>query len=113
MKKLYSVLIILILYSFVGVSAVASDDCIQMTISRDTLYVGETFTAFPKNLEIASHFSTGDVDVVSIEGNYTTYKAVSSGTIIFMNCNEVVTVKIFPKESPLDAFLNMIGLRKK
>jgi len=112
MKKFFTILLSLLAILSFGIPTVLSEDCVSMVVSKDVLYVGDTFTVAPNYIEIASHFSTGDVDIVSIEGNYTVYEAKCSGTVVFMNCDEVITVKIFPNETPFGAFLKIIGYRK-
>lgn len=49
------------------------------------------------------------MELVAINGNYCIYKAKSSGTIVFENCDSKTTVRILPKETPFDALLNMLG----
>ena len=53
------------------------------------------------------------MELVAINGNYCIYKAKSSGTIVFENCDSKTTVRILPKETPFDALLNMLGRGKK
>jgi len=112
-KKLLTIFLSFLAILSFGIPTVLSEDCVSMVVSKDILYVGDTFTVAPNYIEIASHFSTGDVDIVSIEGNYTVYEAKCSGTVVFMNCDEVTTVKIFPNETPFGAFLKLIRFRNR
>ncbi len=114
MRRLFSLSVSLLLFfSIFGLMAVLSDDCVPIIVSRDNLNVGDTFTVYPIDTEIVSHVSIGSVDLVGIEGNHKVYRAKSSGTIVFRNCNEIFTLKIFPKETPLDVLINMFGIGRK
>jgi len=114
MKKKISIIIgLLIMLPFLGATSVLSDDCVSIILERDTLKVGESFFVYPFNAKINQNLSTGTVELVAVNGNYNIYTAKCSGTIVFENCEGKATVRIFPKESPLDALMNMIGHGKK
>lgn len=114
MKKKISVIIgLLISLSFLGTTSVLSDDCVSIMLEKDTLKVGDSFFVCPANAKINQNLSTGTVELVGINGNYCVYLAKNSGTIVFENCESRVTVRIFPKETPFEALMNMIGRWKK
>ena len=114
MKKIISISIgLLLLISFLGATSVLSQDCVSIIVEKDTLKVGDSFFVYPLNATINQNLSTGTVELVADNGNYNVYTAKCSGTIVFENCESKVTVRIFPKESPFDAFMNLIGYGKK
>jgi len=114
MKKIFSIFIItLLFFTLFGLISVTSEECTPIIVNKDFLYVGETFTVFPADAKLVEHISTGNVEVVGIEGTRKVYLAKSSGTIIFKNCNDMLTIRVFPKETPFDALKNMLGLGKK
>ena len=113
MKKIISINIgLLILLSFLGATSVLSDDCVSIIVEKDTLKVGDSFFVYPLNAEINQNISTGCVELVAVNCKYCIYQAKSSGTIVFQNCESTATVRIFPKESPFDALMNIIGRGK-
>jgi len=116
MKKLISMIIgLLIVFSFLGVTSVLSDEsdeCISILLEKDTLKVGDNFFICPTNVTINQDISTGVVELVAVNGNYSLYRAKSSGTIVFEHCDSQMTVRIFPKETPFQAFLSLIGRGK-
>ncbi|NYT14054.1 MAG: hypothetical protein GKC01_06050 [Candidatus Methanofastidiosa archaeon] len=113
MKKKISVSIgLLLLISFLGTTSAICDDCVSIILEKDTLKVGDNFFVCPVHAKINQNISTGSVELVAINGNYCIYRAKNSGTIVFENCDTKTTVRIFPKETPFDALMNMIGLGK-
>jgi hypothetical protein len=99
--------------SFLGATSVLSDDCVSILLEKDALKVGDSFFVYPLNAKINQNLSTGTVELMAVNGNYKIYVAKCSGTIVFENCDSKATVRIFPKESPFDALMNMIGHGKK
>ncbi|HOM95851.1 MAG: hypothetical protein GX941_04660 [Candidatus Methanofastidiosa archaeon] len=109
LKKISIGLGLLILISFAGATFALADDCVAIILEKDTLKVGGNFFVCPAYAKINQNISTGSVELVAINGNYCIYKAKSSGTIVFENCDSKTTVRILPKETPFDALLNMLG----
>ncbi|KYC45711.1 MAG: hypothetical protein APG12_01064 [Candidatus Methanofastidiosum methylothiophilum] len=113
MKKKISISIgILLLFSFLGTTSVLSEDCVSVILEKDTLKVGDNFFVCPSNATINENISTGCVELVAINGNFCVYKAKTSGTIVFEHCDTKVTVRIFPKETPFGALMNLLGRGK-
>jgi len=112
-KKISIIIVLLLLLSFIAATSVLSEDCVSIVIEKDALKVGDSFFVYPLTAKINQNLSTGTVELVAVNGNYRIYVAKCSGTIVFENCESKVTVRIFPKESPFDAFMNMIGYGKK
>ncbi|HII94839.1 MAG TPA: hypothetical protein HA367_03770 [Candidatus Methanofastidiosum sp.] len=113
MKKIILISIgLLVILSFLGTTSVLSDDCVSIILEKDTLKVGDSFFVYPLNTTINQNLSTGCVELVGVNCKYCIYQAKSSGTIVFQNCGSMETVRIFPKESPFDALMNMLGLGK-
>ncbi|MCC7572269.1 MAG: hypothetical protein KO464_02640 [Candidatus Methanofastidiosum sp.] len=113
MKKKISISIgLLLLLSFLGTTSVLSEDCVSVILEKDTLKVGDNFFVCPTNVTINQSISTGCVELVAINGKFCVYKAKSSGTIVFENCDSKMTVRIFPKETPFTALMNLLGKGK-
>ncbi|KYC53382.1 MAG: hypothetical protein AMQ22_00278 [Candidatus Methanofastidiosum methylothiophilum] len=108
-KKISITIGLLISLAFLGTTSVLSDDCITIILEKDTLKVGDSFFVCPAHADINQNLSTGTVELVGINGNYCVYLAKNSGTIVFENCDSKKTVRIFPKESPFGALMNIIG----
>ncbi len=114
MKKIISFTTsLLFILAFLGTTSVLSDDCINVLLEKDTLRVGDSFFVYPLAATINQNLSTGSVELVGVNGNYNIYVAKSSGTIVFENCENKTTVRIFPKESPFEAFMNLMGFGKR
>ena len=103
---------LLVILSFLGTTSVLSDDCVSIILEKDTLKVGDSFFVYPLTATINQNLSTGCVELVAVNCKYCIYQAKNSGTVVFQNCGSMETVRIFPKESPFDALMNMIGRGK-
>ncbi|MDY1592098.1 MAG: hypothetical protein RBS85_08100 [Methanofastidiosum sp.] len=104
---------LLVILSFIGTTSVLSDDCVSIILEKDNLKVGDSFFVYPLNATINHNLSTGIIELVAANGHYNIYVAKCSGTIVFENCESRVTVRIFPKETPFEVLMNMIGRGKK
>ncbi len=112
MKKTTSISIgLLAVLSFLGTTAVLSENCYSIIIEKDTLKVGDTFFVYPLNVTIDQHLSTGTLNLVAVNANYAVYKATSSGTVVFENCDGKTTVRIFPRKTPFSFLRNLIRFR--
>lgn len=137
MKKLYAIIISLLFlvstYGIGSLSAVCTDcpppptcTCGQTNyyIDKTLVNVGETFTFSNNNLCTYNQSATpGPLDQTiqfvsgSTQSGWTTvtFRAISPGTVTFTNskCGELVTVKILPKSTPMQQFMNILGFGKK
>lgn len=112
MKRLISISIgLLAIFSFLGTTTVLSENCFSIILEKDTLRVGDTFFIYPVNAAIDQSISTGSIVLVAVNSNYAIYKARSSGTVIFENCNGKTTIRIFPRETPFDILRNLLRFR--